>query len=91
MYLIIILASPVYFLTRKKWGGFILNSLLYSLAWINVLVLGIFGGLGFISGGFFWLLAVAHAGWYLRKEMIQEHAEIIAAKMAERLKGNQKK
>ena len=32
MYLCIIFASPLYFLVRKKWGGFVLNSILYGIA-----------------------------------------------------------
>lgn len=74
MYLAVIFISPLYFLIRKKWGGFILNSILYLLA-----VFTIFFGVGLI----FWALAVGHAGWYLRKEGMVEQAELIAKKMVE--------
>ena len=33
----------------------------------------------------FWALAVGHAGWHLRKEWIEEAAEIMATKMAEKM------
>jgi len=74
MYLIIIFISPLYFLIRKKWGAFILNSILYLLACATLLF-----GIGFI----FWILAVGHAGWHLRKEGMVEQAELIAKKMVE--------
>ncbi len=72
----IIFVSPLYFALRKKWGGFVLNGLLYLMA-----VFTIFFGIGVI----FWALAVGHASWHLRKEMMVEHAEIIAVKMAEKM------
>ena len=74
MYLIIIFISPLYFLIRKKWGGFILNSILYLLACATLIF-----GIGLI----FWVLAVGHAGWHLRKEDMVEQAELVAKKMAE--------
>lgn len=78
MYLAVIFISPLYFLIRKKWGGFILNSILYLLAVLTILVFGL--------GLIFWALAVGHAGWHLRKEGMVEQAELIAKKMAEQTK-----
>lgn len=78
MYLTVIFISPVYFLLRKKWAGFILNSILYILAICTIL----FFGIGFI----FWGLAVGHAGWHIRKEGMIEQAELIAQKMVEQNK-----
>ena len=74
MYLTIIFISPLYFLIRKKWGGFILNSILYLLAIFTII---------FFVGFVFWVLAVGHAGWHLRKEHMVEQAELIAKKIAE--------
>ena len=73
MYLVVLFCPPIYFLVRKKWGGFVLNSILLTIALFTMLIFGI----GFI----FWALAVGHAGWELRKEGMQEHAELIAKEM----------
>ena len=78
MYLIIIFISPVYFLIRKKWGAFVLNAILYILAWITVWIFGI--------GIIFWFLALGHAGWHLRKELMKEHAQMIASEMVAKMK-----
>ena len=48
-YLCIIFLPPAYFLTRKKWGGFCLNAVLYGLACLLVLTIAL------ALGGFcFW-------------------------------------
>ena len=85
MYLCIIFASPIYFLIRKKWGAFILNSILYVLACLCVLTIVLI-----IFGVVFWALAVGHAGWHLRKELMVQHADLIATKMAEKMQQIQK-
>ncbi len=73
MYLVVLFCPAIYFLVRKKWGGFVLNSILLTIALFTMPIFGI----GFI----FWALAVGHAGWELRKEGMQEHAELIAKEM----------
>jgi len=73
MFLVIIFIPPVYFLVRKKWGGFILNSILYLLAIFTFM---------FMVGFVFWALAVGHAAWHLRKEHMQEQAKLIAKEIA---------
>ncbi|MCH8028667.1 MAG: hypothetical protein IH874_01890 [Candidatus Dadabacteria bacterium] len=35
----------------------------------------------------FWILGMGHALWAYRKELMEEQAEMIASKMAEKLKG----
>ena len=80
-YLCIIFIPPVYFLTRKKWGGFILNSVLYGIACACVLTF-VFAFIGV----FFWALAVGHASFTYRKEASANHAELIATKMAEKMR-----
>lgn len=81
-YFIILFASPLYFLTRKKWGGFVINLMLYVLALATVLLFGI--------GVFFWALGVGHAVWAYRTEMMQEQATLIARAMAEQQRQVQK-
>ncbi|MDA2919727.1 hypothetical protein MYX76_09595 [Desulfobacterota bacterium AH_259_B03_O07] len=34
----------------------------------------------------FWILAVGHAGWHLRQELMEKHADLVASKMAEKMK-----
>jgi len=80
LFLIIIFISPLYFLLRKKWGGFILNAILYVLALIGLVTI-IFFWVGII----FWGLAVGHAGWVLRYELMEKQAELIAEKMSEKM------
>ena len=80
-YLSIIFVSPVYFMMRSQWGAFVLNSILYGMACLFLLSI-----LGAMFAPFFWMLAVGHAGWHLRKEMMVEHAELIATKLAEAMR-----
>jgi len=80
MYLVIIFMSPVYFLARSKWGGFILNLILYGLGLLCAITV-----IGLVIAPLFWLLAVGHAAWHLRKELMEEHATMIATKMAEKM------
>lgn len=79
-YLAIIFASPVYFAMRKKWSAFVLNLALYLTA--LVLCMTIVLALG---GVFLWMLAVGHAGWHLRREMMEQHARMIATSIAEQM------
>ncbi len=81
IYLCIIFIPPVYFIARKKWPGFILNSILYGMACLCVLTI-----IGIWVAPFFWALSVGHAGFTYRKEMMAVHADMIATKMAEKLK-----
>ena len=79
--LMVIFISPLYFALRKKWGAFTLNAILYGLACIFLLSI-----IGAFIAPIFWVPGVGHAGWHLRTEMMTEHAEMIAAKMAEKMK-----
>jgi hypothetical protein len=85
MFFVVLFAPPLYFARRKKWGAFICNSFLYGLACLFLISI-----IGAFIAPFFWILAVGHAGWHLRTEMasqmIQEHAEVLATKMAEKMK-----
>jgi hypothetical protein len=75
VYFIILFLSPLYFLLRKKWGGFVANAILYVLAWLTILIFGL--------GIIFWGLAVGHAMWTYRTELMEQGAEIFAKKLAE--------
>jgi hypothetical protein len=75
-----IFIPPVYFLARQKWGGFVLNSILYGLACLCILMI-----VGIAIAPVFWALAVGHAGFTYRKELLAHHADMIATKMAEKL------
>ena len=83
-FLLIFVASPVYFLIRGKWLGFIFNSVLYVLALVFLMV-----GIGVI----FWALAVLHGGlayqkereeknWKRQQRMMDEQATATANRLA---------
>lgn len=76
-YLMIIFVPPLYLLIRKKPFAFLLNTGLYVTAIFTVFLFGI----GFI----FWVLSVGHAAWHLRREVMEEHATLIAEKMGEQM------
>lgn len=82
-YLAVIFASPLYFLMRKNWGGFIVNSFFYGCALLLLVSI-----MGAMIAPFFWLIAVAHASFELRKELTVEAADLFARKMAEQMRNN---
>jgi hypothetical protein len=84
-FLCIFFIPPLYFLTRKKWGGFIINSVFYGIACALVLTLALI----FVAP-LFWLIAVFHARYYWHQEKTVQHAELLATKMAEKMREAQK-
>ncbi len=78
MYLVIVLVSPLYFIFRKKWGAFILNTVLYLLGWVTIRLFGM--------GIIFWLLGIGYVAWHLRKELKEEQAQMIANEMVAKMK-----
>lgn len=82
-YLCILFLSPAYFLSRKKWGGFFLNSILYGIACLCLISI-----VGAVVAPLFWLLAVGHASFSCRKEQMERHADLVATKMAEKMGRN---
>lgn len=80
-YLLILFIPPLYFLSRKKGGAFILNSIFYGIACLCVLSIA-----GIVIAPFFWILAVGHASFHYRREAMTQHAELIATKMAEKMR-----
>ncbi len=85
MLFVVLFVPPLYFLMRGKIGAWLFNSFLYGLACLFLITI-----IFFWVAPLFWILSVAHAFWHLRKEMttaaIQEHAEVLATKMAEKMK-----
>ena len=81
MILCVIFIPPVYLLIRHKWGGFCINAVLYLIACSLVLSL-----IGIMAAPIFWLLAVCHAGFYLRRETAERNAEMFATKLAEKMR-----
>lgn len=81
MYFAILFIPPVYFMARGKWGAFTVNSIFYGIAWLLLITL-----IGAAISPLFWLMSVGHAGWYFRQEMLEKHADMIASKMAAKLK-----
>ena len=77
MGLIAIFCSPLYFLIRRRWGSFVINSILYLMGWLTIWKFGL--------GLIFWIIGIAHAMWDLRlKEthgLMEKQAELIAEKM----------
>ena len=80
MYLCIIFVPPVYFIARRKWGGFVLNSILYGIACCCLITIALIPVAIPV-----WALSVGHAGFSYRKELMSVHADMIATKMAEKL------
>jgi hypothetical protein len=81
VYLCILFLPPVYFLTRKQWGGFFLNAILYGIAILCVLSI-----VGIMVAPVFWILSVGHASFTYRREQAERHADLIASKMASKLR-----
>lgn len=72
--MIIFFVSPLYFLIKGKWLGFIGNLILYILALLTILLFGI--------GVIFWLFGVIHAMFDYRKEEQEEITTKLANKIA---------
>lgn len=70
LYLMAFFCSPLYFLSRKKWGGFVFNLTLYLFAILLFFV--------FFIGVIPWAIGVAHASWHIRDELMHRQAELIA-------------
>jgi len=80
LYLALIFIPPVYFISRKKWGGLVLNSVFYGIACFFVATIALF----FLAVPF-WMLSVGHACFVYKREAAERHADLIATKMAEKI------
>jgi hypothetical protein len=76
-WLMVLFVPPLYLLLQKKPLAAIFNLILCILAGATIFLFGI--------GLLFWALAIGHASWHMRKQLMRENAEIIAEKMAAKL------
>lgn len=81
MILLAILLPPLYFLTQKKFGMFILTSAMFLLSVIFILTVAL------IPGAFLlWALSMIPATWHYRrlaaKQILEEHARKVGAEVA---------
>jgi hypothetical protein len=81
MYLIAIFVPPLYFLTKKKWLGFAISSFLLIVSFFLFITV-VFIPIALI----FWGLCSVVAIWDVRKQLVNEHATIIAEKMAAKMR-----
>jgi hypothetical protein len=81
IYLAAIFIPSPQFSPRKQWIGFVINSIFYGLACLFVLSI-----VGMVIAPFFWLIAMFHAMWHVKKEMFVQNAEILTTKMAEKMR-----
>lgn len=80
MYLTAIFVPPIYFLIKKRWVGFVVTTGLFFLSLIFFIMV-VLAPLGLIL----WGVSATCAVWNLRKELMHEHATIIAEKMAAKM------
>jgi len=85
MYLVAILIPPLYFLIKKKWLAFIGSMVAFFFAVIFAIMM-ILLPISFILWGLCSVVAV----WDLRKRVMHENAEVLAAKIAEKMRPTQK-
>jgi hypothetical protein len=84
-FLAVLFIPPLYFATRKRWGAFVINSVFYGTACLLALSL-----IFILFAPLFWLVAFFHASWYFRQERVVAQAELLATKMAEKMRDVQK-
>lgn len=68
-YILAIFLTPIYCLSRGKWLGFVLSTILYILAGLTMFIFGL--------GLIFWGLAAFPAAFSLRNEILEAHANNI--------------
>ena len=80
-YLVAVLVPPLYFLIKKKWLALIASLVAVFFAVIFAMMVVLLP-ISFILWGLFSVIAV----WDLRKRLVHENAEILATKMAEKMR-----
>lgn len=80
IYLTAIFVPPLYFLIKKRWAGFIVSTGLFFLAMLFAIMF--LFPLTFIL----WFLCSIAAVWNLRNAKMHEHANLLATKMAEKMR-----
>ena len=81
IYLVAIFIPPLYFLIKKKWLALIGSLVAFFFAVIFAIMM-ILIPLSLIL----WALCSFFAVWDLRKRMVHEQADILATKMAEKMR-----
>jgi hypothetical protein len=81
IYLVAIFIPPLYFLLKKKWLALIGSMIAFFFAVIFAIMIALLP-LSFILWGLCSVIAV----WDLRKRLVHENAEILATKMAEKMR-----
>ena len=84
IYLVAVFLPPLYFLIKKRWAAFIGTSFL--------LVLSLFLAMTVVLlpvSLILWALCAVVAIWDLRKRLVNENAEVLATKMAEKMRETQ--
>ena len=73
LYVVALVCSPLYFAMRRRWGGFVFNSILYAAAILLIFV--------FFIGVIPWMIGFAHAAWHIHGEVMERQAMMIAQRM----------
>jgi uncharacterized membrane protein len=81
IYLVAIFIPPLYFVIKKRWVGFIVSSCLLVLSLFLAMTVFLIP-----VALILWALCSTVAVWNLRKASMHEHAEILATKMAEKMR-----
>ena len=79
-YLLAVFLPPLYFFTQKKWAAFVVTSILFLLSLIFFIMI-VLAPLGLIL----WALSAGFAGWDVRKNMMHDHATMLAEKIATKM------
>lgn len=83
IYLIAIFIPPLYFFIKGRWVAGIIHSMIYLLALILF-----FSIIGAVVGFPLYIISAVCAVWDLRKHMMEEHATLMAKKMAEAMRAS---
>lgn len=76
-YLLAIFLPPIYLLTRKRYLAATFGLILFLLSIAMYVTIFLFW-----VGIIFYLIALMHACWHLRKQVVEESASVLADKMA---------
>jgi hypothetical protein len=81
IYLCAIFLPPLYFLLKKRWLGFVVSSFLFVLSFFLAMTMVLLP-----VALILWALCAIVAVWNLRKQLVRENAEVLATKMAEKMR-----
>jgi hypothetical protein len=81
IYLVAIFIPPLYFVIKKRWVGFIVSSCLLVLSLFLAMTVFLIP-----VALILWGLCSVVAVWDLRKRVMHENADVLATKMAEKIR-----